>query len=181
MAQSFQKEKPPARINLFLDVLKGNAKKKVELPLRMLVVGDFTQSQSKTPLGERDKTNINKDNFQQIMESSGLGVKINVTDRRKAGGGDMPVELKFKNLNSFHPEEIAKQVPQLSRMLATRNLLQDLRNRIISVADFRKQLETIVKNKEELAKLSGELEKLVPKETEGGEQRAEGLEQRAEG
>lgn len=176
MAQSFQKEKPPARINLFLEVLKGNAKKKVELPLRLLVLGDFTQSQSNMPLAEREKININKDNFQQIMESSDLGVKINVANRLKGGDAEMPVDLKFKNLSSFHPEEVAKQVPELSRLLATRNLLQDLRNRIISINDFRKQLETIVKDKTALAKLSGELDALVPKE-EGGEaggQSAEG-------
>ena len=41
MTQSFQKEKPPARVNLFLEVTQGTARKKVELPLRILVVGDF--------------------------------------------------------------------------------------------------------------------------------------------
>jgi type VI secretion system protein ImpB len=43
MAGSFQNEIPAARINLKLDVGKGNAKKKMELPLKMLVMGDFTQ------------------------------------------------------------------------------------------------------------------------------------------
>ena len=63
MPESFQKEKPPARINLFLEVLKGDAKKKMELPLRLLAIGDYSQSGSATPLAEREKININKDNF----------------------------------------------------------------------------------------------------------------------
>ena len=37
MAGSFQNEIPAARINLKLDVGKGDAKKKTELPLKMLV------------------------------------------------------------------------------------------------------------------------------------------------
>ncbi len=47
-------------------------------------------------------------------------------------------------MKSFNPEAVAKQVPELARLLATRNLLQDLRNRFISAADFRKQIESVV-------------------------------------
>lgn len=163
-AESFQKEKPPARINLFLEVLKGNAKQKVELPLRLMVVGDFTQKESGVPLTDREKVNINKDNFSQVMKSSDLGVEMAVPDKLKGGDAEMKVNLKFNDLNSFNPEEVAKQVPQLARLLATRNLLQDLRNRIISINDFRKELEKVVKDKDALAKMTDELNKIVPGE-----------------
>jgi type VI secretion system protein ImpB len=163
-AESFQKEKPPARINLFLEVLKGNAKKKVELPLRMLMLGDFSQKESGVSLNDREKININKDNFNQVMKSLDLGVDVAVPDRIKGGEAEMKVNLKFNDMNSFQPEEVAKQVPQLARLMATRNLLQDLRNRVISINDFRKELERVVKDKNALAKLTDELNKLVPPE-----------------
>ena len=163
-AESFQKEKPPARINLFLEVLKGNAKQKVELSLRLMVVGDFTQKESGVPLTDREKININKDNFSQVMKSSDLGLEVAVPDKLKGGDAEMKVNLKFGDLNSFSPEEVAKQVPQLARLLATRNLLQDLRNRIISINDFRRELEKVVKDKEALSKMSDELNKIVPGE-----------------
>jgi len=162
MAESFQKEKPPARINLFLEVAKGNAKKKVELPLRLMVLGDYSQSESNVPLADREKININKDNFQQVMKSSKLNLDMVVPDKLKGGDAEMKVNVKFNDLSSFHPEEVAKQVPQLGKLLATRNLLQDLRNRIISINDFRKELERVIKDKSALAQLSGELDKLVP-------------------
>ena len=47
MSQSFQHEKPPARVNLFLEVAKGDATERVELPMRMLVVGDFTNREDR--------------------------------------------------------------------------------------------------------------------------------------
>jgi type VI secretion system protein ImpB len=162
MAESFQKEKPPARINLFLEVQRGGAKKKLELPLRLLVAGNFTSKDADVPMAQREKININKDNFQDVMKSSDLGLQINVPDKLKGGDAEMKVDLKFKDLNSFSPEAVAQQLPQLGRLLATRNLLQDLRNRIISVNDFRKELEKIVKDKAALAKLAGELDTLVP-------------------
>ena len=40
MAGSFQNEIPPARVNIKLDIDKGGAQKKTELPFKMLVLGD---------------------------------------------------------------------------------------------------------------------------------------------
>ena len=162
MAESFQKEKPPARINLFLEVLKGGAKKKMELPLRLLALGDYSQSGSNVPLGEREKININKDNFQQVMKSMDLSLDLAVPDRLKGGDAESKVSLKLEDLKSFEPEEVAKQVPQLAKLLSTRSLLQDLRNRAISTNEFRKELERVVKDKSALTQLKGELDKIVP-------------------
>lgn len=163
MAQSFQKEKPPARINLFLDVVKGDAQKKVELPLRMLVMGDFTGKESGIPLEDREKINLNKDNFEDVLRSQDVGIEMVVKDTLSGGeDDDMKVNLKIDSMADFHPEQVAKQVPQLQKLLATRNLLQDLRNRIISVSDFRKGLEKIVKDPEALKQLQAELDVIVP-------------------
>jgi type VI secretion system protein ImpB len=162
MAESFQKEKPPARINLFLEVLKGDSKKKVELPLRLLALGDYSQSESNVPLSEREKININKDNFQQVMKSMNLNLELTVPDHLKGAGAESKVNLKLEDLKSFEPEEVAKQVPQLAKLLATRSLLQDLRNRAIGTNEFRKELERVVKDKKALEQLKGELDKIVP-------------------
>lgn len=162
MPESFQKEKPPARINLFLEVLKGDAKKKMELPLRLLALGDYSQSGSTTPLAEREKININKDNFPQVMKSMDLNLDLTVPDRLRGGDAESKVHLKFDDLKSMEPEQVAKQVPALAKLMSTRSLLQDLRNRAISTNEFRKELEKVVKDKAALAQLKGELEKLVP-------------------
>lgn len=164
MAQSFQKEKPPARINLFLEVQKGNAKEKLELPHRMLMMGDFKGREDETPLEDREVINVNKDNFESVMTSMDLEVSYNVKDKLKGGDEEMPVNLKFENMNSFRPEEVAKQVPQINRLVAMRNLLQDLRNRVVSTSQFRKQLEAIVQDPEQLDRLMQELDQVVKKE-----------------
>lgn len=163
MAQSFQKEKPPARINLFLDVVTGDAQKKIELPMRLLVMGDFTGKESGIPLEDREKININKDNFEDVLRSQNVDMDLVVKDTLSGGEDDeMKVNIKIDSMADFHPEQVAKQVPQLQKLLATRNLLQDLRNRIISVAEFRKGLEKIVKDPEALKQLEAELTQIVP-------------------
>ncbi len=160
MAQSFQHEKPPARINLFLEVAKGDASESVELPMRMLVLGDFTGREDDTPVEEREVMNLNKDNFEDILRSQEVSVKTAVSNTL-SGEGDLPVELKFDSMKSFEPEAIAKQVPEIARLLATRNLMQDLRNRLISEADFRKQIESVIKDDAAREQLLAELDKVV--------------------
>lgn len=54
MSNSFQSEIPKARINLKLDVFTGGAQKKAELPLKLVVSGDFSNERETAPLSERN-------------------------------------------------------------------------------------------------------------------------------
>ena len=163
MAGSFQNEIPKARINLKLDVGKGDAKKKVELPLKMLVMGDFSGKKHDTRVTEREKINVDKNNFTQVMESMDLKLGYTV-DNKLTGDGDIKVNLDVKNMDSFKPENIAKNVPQLSRLLAARNLLKDLKSNLLDNREFRKRLEEIIKDPTTALALAEELKKLVPAE-----------------
>ena len=159
---SFQHEKPPARINLFLDVKKGNALVREELPMRMLVLGDFGGRDRDSDLVDREIMNVNKDNFEDVMKTKDISAELVVPNKLGTDpDAEMKVSLKFDNMKSFNPDVVAKQIPELDKMLAARNLLQDLRNRVISLGDFRRQLETIIKDKDALAKLAKELEAVV--------------------
>jgi len=159
---SFQKEKPPSRINLFLELQKGDAQEKVELPLRLLMMGDYLGREDETPLGDRESINITSDNFDAVMESMDLELDYTVPDRLSDDDGEISVELDIQNMKDFTPERVARQVPQLTRLLAMRNLLQDLRNRVVSTREFRKKLEEIVSDDDALKALAEELDQFVP-------------------
>lgn len=167
MADSFQKEKPPSRINLFLELQEGEAKEKIELPMRLLVLGEYTGHDDQTPVEEREVVNINSNNFESVMKSKDLSMEYTVENKLDEDGADLNVDLSFDDMDSFSPENVARQVPELRRMVAMRNLLQDLRNRVVSTSEFRKQLETIVQDKSALSELAEELQKIVTSEDEG--------------
>ncbi len=164
MAGSFQNEIPPARINLKLDVGKGNAKKKVELPLKMLVVGDFSSKQQDERVAEREKISVDKNNFTQVMESMDLNLNYNVDSKLSDKEESIPIDLKIKNIDSFKPENIAKEVPVLSRLLAARNLVKDLKSNLLDNRDFRKRLEEIIKDPDAAKALQEQLKTIVPDE-----------------
>ena len=134
MANSYQNEIPPARINIQLSVDNGGAQKKMELPLKLLVLGDFKMDGDESRLIEREKINVNKDNFDGVMESMNVELKC-------------PVELKFTSMKSFEPMEIVKQVPELNRLMAVRNLIKDLGSNLLDNREFRKKMESLLKDK----------------------------------
>lgn len=163
MAGSFQNEIPPARINLKLDVGKGDAKKKMELPLKMLVMGDFSCKPNDQRVVDRQKIDLNKNNFEQVMEGMELSLNYAVDDKLSGQAEkSIPVNLKFKNMKSFNPENVAKNIPSISRLLAARNLVKDLKSNLLDNREFRKRVEHILKDDKASAALAEQLKKLVP-------------------
>jgi type VI secretion system protein ImpB len=114
-----------SRVNIVIsDKLKGGAEP--ELPFRMLVMGDYTLKDDKRTVEDRQPIDINKSNFDSVMQSFNLSLDMTTKDRI-AGEGEMPVSLKFGTLKDFRPEAIARQVPQLKSMLELREALKALR------------------------------------------------------
>ncbi|MHA3391386.1 type VI secretion system contractile sheath small subunit, partial [Yersinia pseudotuberculosis] len=77
-SSSFQNEIPKARINIKLDLHTGGAQKKMELPLKLLVMGDYSNGQEQRPLSEREKLNINKNNFNSVLAEFQPSLKLAV-------------------------------------------------------------------------------------------------------
>jgi len=162
MAGSFQNEIPAARINLKLDVGKGDARKTVELPLKLLVMGDFTGRGKSGRIADREKIAVDKNNFQQVMADFGLGLSFTVDNRLTGDGGEVLVNIPVNGMDSFRPESVASAVPSLSRLLAARNLLKDLKSNLLDNREFRRRLEELIKNPETARNLRTELQKIVP-------------------
>ena len=114
-----------SRVNIAIsDRLRGGAEP--ELPFRLLVMGDYTQKDDKRPIEERVPLDINKSNFDSVMQSHNLSLDTSVPDRI-SGEGEMSVSLKFGTLKDFRPESVAKQVPQLNKLLELRDAIKALR------------------------------------------------------
>lgn len=146
MSNSYQNEIPKARVNITLDLHTGNAQKKMELPLKLLVTGDFSHGQEQRALSEREKVNVNKNNFDSVLAAFSPDLNISVENTLANDGSEENVRLIFREMKDFKPEQVARQIPQLKAMLAMRNLLRDLKANLLDNVTFRKELETILKN-----------------------------------
>lgn len=163
MSSSFQNEVPKARVNIKLDLHTGGAQKKVELPLKLVVMGDYSNGQENRPLSEREKININKNNFNSVLSEFSPTVNITVENTLTGDGSEESVKLSFSEMKDFEPEQVARQIPQLKAMLAMRNLLRDLKSNLLDNVTFRKELENILKDPSLSNELRDELNALAPK------------------
>jgi type VI secretion system protein ImpB len=163
MSDSFQNEIPRSRVNIALELETGGAKVKKELPLKLLVMGDFSNGKNDEQLSERTRISVKKDNLESVMKDLSPQVSFNV--KNKITGEDdseIAVNLTFDSFKSFQPEQVAEQVPELNKMLAMRNLLKDLKSNLLDNSSLRKELERILANKPELEELKNQLQELAP-------------------
>ena len=158
MAESFQNEVPKARVNIKLDLHTGGASKKVELPLKLLVMGDYSNGQNTLALGDRTKVSINKNNFNSVLSELNPKAKIAVTNTLVGDGSELPVDLDFKTMEDFSPERVAARVPELRALMSARNLLRDLKSNLLDNATFRRELEKILLDPTMSASLRAELQ-----------------------
>ncbi|AVL18958.1 TPA: type VI secretion system contractile sheath small subunit [Enterobacter cloacae] len=163
MADTFQNEVPKARINLKLALHTGGAQKKVELPLKLLTVGDFSNGKESQPLSERKKINVNKNNLNSVLSEFNPEVNMTVPNTLAGERTEENVTLRFSDMKDFEPEQVARQIPQLRAMLAMRNLLRDLKSNLLDNATFRKELEKILKDPALSQELRNEMSALAPK------------------
>ncbi|ELN2574361.1 type VI secretion system contractile sheath small subunit [Enterobacter kobei] len=164
MSNSFQNEIPKARVNLKLDLHTGGASRKTELPLKLLVAGDFSNGAEQRPLSERQKVNINKNNMNSVLAEFSPSVSMAVENTLAGDGSEDAITLAFRDMKDFEPEHVARQIPQLKAMLAMRSLLRDLKANLMDNTAFRRELEKILLDPSLSAELRGELSALAPKQ-----------------
>ncbi|MGF6693692.1 type VI secretion system protein ImpB [Metapseudomonas resinovorans] len=163
-SNSFQNEVPKARINIKLDLHTGGAQKKIELPLKLMLMGDYSNGREVRPLSERGKVNINKNNFDSVLADFNPCLKLAVENTLADDDSETSVELAFSRMKDFEPEQVARQIPQLRALLAMRNLLRDLKSNLLDNATFRHELERILKDDSLSDELRAELAALAPQD-----------------
>ncbi len=149
---------PQERVNITYKPSTGNAKEEVELPLKMLFMGDYTGRADPRPLEERKPINIDKDNFNQVLAEHNLSVDLSVPDVLSGEkDASLAVKLKFRKLSDFGPEAVAEQVPELKKLLELRQALTALKGPLGNVPTFRKKIQALLADSTNREKLMKEL------------------------
>ena len=149
---------PKERVNIVYKPATGDAAEEVELPLKMLVMGDFTMQEDETPLEDRKVINIDKDNFNEVLKAQklelGMNVKNTLADDTDA---QLSLNLDFKSLKDFNPDAIIDKVPELKKLVALREALTALKGPLGNVPAFRKKIQSMVQDEGARERLLKEL------------------------
>jgi len=147
------------RVHITYEVETGGAAIQRELPFVVGVLGDFSGNPEKPlkSLKDRKFVQIDRDNFDDVMESISPELHFNVENTIAGDGSEMAVDLGFTSLQDFDPGKVAEQIEPLRKLLETRKRLNDLLAKADRSEDLEEILEKVLKNSEQLKKLSGDL------------------------
>lgn len=149
---------PKERVNITYKPSTGDAQEEIELPLKLLMMGDFTLKRDETPLEDRKAINIDKDNFNDVMKSQNLSLNLVVPNKlAEEEGEEMAVSLDFDNLKDFSPEAVAEQVPELKALLNLREALTAVKGPLGNVPAFKKKIQALMKDDAAKEKILKEL------------------------
>ncbi|CDL87588.1 MULTISPECIES: type VI secretion system contractile sheath small subunit [Xenorhabdus] len=150
---------PKERINIKYVPNTGDQTAEVELPLNLLVIGDLKGKKEDTPIEERQTVSVNKNNFNAVMNEANINLTFNVPNRLEENSEeDLPVNLEIKSLSDFSPDNIAKKVPELNKLLELREALVALKGPLGNIPAFRARLQSLLDDESVREQLLKELE-----------------------
>lgn len=147
----------PPRVHIQYEVYTGGALEKKDIPFVVGIVADLSAQGSKSlpKLKDRKFTEIDRDNFDNVMASAAPQLAFQV-ENKLTGEGSMGVKLDFKKLADFEPQNVARKVEPLRQLLELRTKLANLQSSLSGNDDLQKVLQDAVAQTDALRKKSAE-------------------------
>lgn len=150
---------PKERINVTFKPATGGAQEEIELPLKLMVLGDFTQRADDRKIEDRKPISIDKNNFDEVLGKQELNLSFNVANRLQdeQGADELPVQLRINSMKDFNPAAVVEQVPELKKLMELRDALVALKGPLGNAPAFRKAIESVLADDDSRDRVLGEL------------------------
>jgi len=139
----------PPRVQIKYEVETDGAIELKELPFVVGVLGDFSGKPNDPlpPMKDRKFVEIDRDNFHTVLAKTAPRLAFRVDDKI-SGKPDskLNVELNFKHLDDFSPENVVKQVEPLRKLVEARQQLEMLKSKMDGNDKLTGLLEQVLDN-----------------------------------
>lgn len=158
---AIQDELPRSRLTLTYKTTINGAPETVNLPFRLLVMGDFSGGSSPDralDLEQRRLRSIDGRNLDSVMKDMKMSVSFKVKNRiDPETAQEIDVELPIERMKSFNPDLIAESVPKIKALLLLKQLLQEIQSNIDNRRELRKVIQELFSTPGAIEKLLGQL------------------------
>lgn len=162
---SVQDEIPGSRITLTYKTEVDGEPAVVDLPFRLMIPADFsggTSKDRKNDLDERSPRSLSGSNTNDVMRDMGISLEMVVPNKISQTQENLNVSLSINSLDSFSPQEVAKQIPEVQSLLLFKKLLEEIQSNIANKKEFAQLLNKLYSNPGALEKLKEELKAFAP-------------------
>ena len=153
---------PKERINITFKPATGGAQEEIELPLKLLVVGDYIQRFDGRKLEDRKPIAIDKMTFDEVLSKQGLELALNVPNRLHGEDStdELAIALRVSAMKDFNPASLVEQIPELKKLMELRDALVALKGPLGNAPSFRKAIEGVLADDVSRARILSELDLL---------------------
>ncbi|AXA58049.1 type VI secretion system contractile sheath small subunit [Pseudomonas thivervalensis] len=150
---------PKERINVTFKPATGGAQEEIELPLKLLAIGDYTHRKDERKIEDRKPIGIDKMTFDEVLAKQELSLTLSVPNRLQAESGteELALQLRLNSMKDFNPASLVEQVPELSKLMALRDALVALKGPLGNVPAFRKAIESVLAHDDSRRRVLSEL------------------------
>jgi type VI secretion system protein ImpB len=142
------------RVHVTYNVEIGDAIELKEIPFVMGIMADLSgqPAEPQAKIKDRRFVEITPDNFDPVMESMKPRVAFSVENRLsdESGAGNLGVDLTFKSIEDFEPEQVARKIGPLRELLELRTKLSDLVGTLQGNEKLDRLLQDVINNSEKL-------------------------------
>lgn len=143
---------PKERINITYKTKTNEQNADIELPLKLMVMANL-KGKNETPIEEREILQINKINFDKVMQKLDITTNFSVKNTLGTGAQELDIKLRISSMKDFSPDYLVNQIPELKKLMQLREALMALKGPMGNIPDFRKAVLEAIKDEKTKEKL----------------------------
>lgn len=143
------------RVQISYDVELVGEINSVELPFVMGVMADLSghDSHALPPLGERNFIDVEASTFNSLVNKISPSLSLSVKNKL-TNDGNFTAELTFTKFDDFQPDEVARKIPAVNKLIEARERLTSLLTYMDGKNNAQKLIKEIIDNKDVLKMLA---------------------------
>jgi type VI secretion system protein ImpB len=137
---------PKERINVTFKPAIGGGQEEIELPLKLLAIGDYIHRKDERKIEDRKPISIDRMTFDEVLAKQELSLLLSVPNRlqQESDADELAVQLRLRSMKDFNPANLVDQVPELKKLMELRDALVALKGPLGNAPAFRKAIEGVL-------------------------------------